>query len=330
MKIDIYCHIVPQGYKNASAKLSFSQPHWIEATRSLTDLDCRFRIMDKYDDYVQVLTVSGYHAVLSKGGDKNGELAKKANDEIAELIAKYPDRFVGGVALLPLNDMDAALKEAERAIKDLRFRGVEIWATNEKPLDRPEYMPLYEEMCRYNLPIWIHPFRGVSVPDYIDEKESKYGIHSVFGWVYETTTAMTRLVFSGVLKRFPTIKFITHHCGAMIPYLAGRIASHYDNYEMIWKLRFYEEGLTQRPIEYYKMFYNDTGLDGGGPGPLMCAYDFFGPEHLLFATDMPFDSQLGAVAIRETIRSIDAMNIPDADKAKIYEENARKLLRLPV
>ena len=328
MKIDIFAHILPSKYLEAVKGLSLINPDYVNGTRTLSDLDARFRIMDKYDEYVQVLTIPGFHRIITEGEKKAVELAKMVNDEIAELVLKYPDRFVAGVASLPLNNMDEALKEADRAINELRFRGIEIWATNEKPLDMPEFMPLYEEMCRHNLPIWIHPMRIPSVPDYINETESKYGINSLFGWVYETTTAMTRLVFGQVLQKYPDIKFITHHSGAMVPFFADRIVSHYDNYEMIWG-KTYKRGLKKHPIDYFRMFYNDTAVNGS-TAALTCAYAFFGAERLLFATDMPFDSQLGDASIRETIRSIEEMEIPDSEKKKIFEDNARKLMRLPV
>ena len=74
-------------------------------------------------------------------------------------------------------------------------------------------------MCQYDLPIWIHPQREVDYPDYRSEKISKYAMHSMLGWVYETSSAMVRLVLSGVLEKYPNLKFITHHGGAMIPFL---------------------------------------------------------------------------------------------------------------
>ncbi len=328
MKIDVFCHVVPSEFKKALHKLSLSPPYYVERTGSLTDMDLRFRIMDKYPDYLQVISVAGFHKVIAEAGEKSVDLAKMVNDEMADLISKYPDRFVAAVASLPLNNIDAALREVERTINQLRFRGIEIWAGSAEPLDLPKYMPLYDEMCRNNLPIWIHPMRTVAVPDYILERESKYGINSLFGWVYETTTAMTRLVFGQIFERYPNIKFITHHCGAMIPYLSARIIAHYDNYEMIWK-HTYNQGLTKHPIEYFRMFYNDTALNGN-PSALKCAYDFFGADRLLFATDMPFDSQLGHVSIRETIQALEEMDISNSDRKKIYEDNARSLLRLPV
>jgi predicted TIM-barrel fold metal-dependent hydrolase len=260
---------------------------------------------------------------------KSVDLAKLANDEMAELVFKYPDRFPAAVACLPMNNIDAALKELDRAINDLKFRGVQIHTpTNDKPLDSPEFIPVYEKMSGYNLPIWIHPTRSMSEPDYKNENVSKYRIFSMFGWPYETSAAMTRLVFSGIMEKYPNLKFITHHCGGMIPYFAARIMAFHDSEEMRRggkdKL-----GLTKAPIEYFKMFYADTAICGYTPG-LMCGYAFFGGEHLLFGTDMPYDNQFGDRNTRETLRAIEQMDISDSERQKIYEDNARRLLRLPI
>jgi aminocarboxymuconate-semialdehyde decarboxylase len=332
MKIDIFPHITPKKFLDALEKQTSSRfplRDVITAASSLTDLEARFRIMDKYPDLVHVLTVSSPPLEVIAGPKEAVELARLANDEVAELVTKYPDRFVAGTALLPMNDIDAALEETDRAINELRFRGVQIFSNiNGKPLDSPEFMPLYERMAHYNLPIWIHPRREPAFADYQTENRSRYAIFSVFGWPYETTVAMARLVFSGVLEKYPELKFITHHAGAMVPYLAQRIVGAYDFDESRVKVKFMRS-LRQPPIEYFRMFYNDTALYGNTPA-LMCAHAFFGAERLLFGTDMPYDSQLGDRHTRETIRAIDAMDIPDADKKMIYEDNARRLLRLPV
>jgi predicted TIM-barrel fold metal-dependent hydrolase len=189
--------------------------------------------MDRYDCLVQVLTL-GFPAVEDIARPEKAEdLVKLANDEMAELIAKYPDRFVAAIAYLPMNNVDAAMRETDRAINDLKFRGVYVNShVNGKPLDAPEFMPLYEKMSHYGLPIYIHPHRTTDFPDYQTEKEAKYDTNSVFGWVYDTTVAMTRLVwysmvFSGILEKYPNLKFVTHHCGAMVPYFEQRIIQHY-------------------------------------------------------------------------------------------------------
>ena len=191
---------------------------------------------------------------------------------------------------------------------------------NNKPLDSAEFMPLYEKMAQYDLPIWIHPSRPVDYPDYLTETSSKYGIQVVFGWVYETTTAMVRLVMSGILEKIPNLKFITHHCGAMVPFLADRTE---------WFLSG-GENLKKPHLDYFKLFYNDTALCGNTAG-LMCSHAFFGADHILLGTDVPFDrGQHGEKATRDTIESIERMAISEAEKKMIFEDNARRLLHLAV
>ncbi len=332
MKIDIFPHILPLKYKETLYKIApsgFYIKDVIETLPTLFDLEHRFRIMDKYEGLMQVLTLSAPPIEQIGDSRKAVDLAKLANDEMAELVLKYPDRFAAAVASLPMNDIEAALKEVDRAINDLKFRGVQInTPINDKPLDSPEFIPLYEKMSQYDLPIWIHPVRDVDFSDYRTEKRSKYMIFHVFGWPYETAAAMTRLVFSGILEKYPNLKIITHHCGSMVPYLEQRIIGAYDHAEMLRGAK-YKRGLSKPPIEYFKMFYYDTAIYGSTPG-LMCAYAFCGADHMLFATDFPYDSQFGERYIRQTIQSIEQMNIGDLEKKMIFEDNARKLLRLPI
>ena len=332
MKIDIFPHILPIKYKEAlykAAPSGFYIQNVIDSLPTLFDLEHRFRIMDKFEGLMQVLNISAPPVELIADGQRAIDLAKLANDEMAELVLKYPDRFVAAAACLPMNDMDAALKELDRAINDLKFRGVQIASPiNDKPLDSPEFIPLYEKMAEYNLPIWIHPEREASYADYRNEKRSRYMIFHIFGWPYETAAAMTRLVFSGVLERLPKLKFITHHCGGFVPYLVERIRGAYDHAEMLRGAR-YKQGLTRDPIEYFRMFYYDTSIYGNTAG-LMCARAFCGIDHMLFGTDFPYDSQFGERYTRQTIEAIERMDISDSEKKQIFEDNARKLLRLPI
>jgi predicted TIM-barrel fold metal-dependent hydrolase len=331
MKIDIYPHILPVKYKEAFRKVNksevFSKMHDIIPT--LYDLDYRFRIMDEYDGLMHVLTLSAPPVENFASPKQATELSKIANDEMAELVAKYPDRFAAAVACLPMNDMDAALNEVDRAIEDLHFKGVQIYTPiNDKPLDSAEFFPLYEKMCQYDLPIWIHPQREGDYPDYRTEKGSRYAIHSMLGWVYETSSTMVRLVLSGVMEKYTNLKFITHHAGAMIPFLHKRAASFIDFSATRLKNRILEN-ISSPPMDYFKMFYADTAIYGNTAG-LMCSYDFFGARHLLFGTDMPYDSQFGLKFTGETIKSIEQMAISDLEKKMIFEDNARGLLRLAV
>ena len=219
MKIDIFPHILPPKYKDALFKELGGRLGEDEFSKvpvaipTLWDLDYRFRVMDQFDDLMQVLTIAMLNDPLEKivGPQKAVDLAKLANDEMAELVAKYPDRFAAAVACLPMNNIDAALDEVDRAIKDLKFRGVYVYTpVVDKPLDSPEFMPLYEKMHQYNLPIWIHPQRGPDYPDYRSEETSKYTMHGIFGWPYETSVAMARLILSGILDKYPGLKSRWH------------------------------------------------------------------------------------------------------------------------
>jgi len=330
MKIDIYTHVMPERYKKALYKYAdkFATEKKVQDKRPvLTDREARFRILDQFEDVVQVLSVTMPPVEEVVGPEEAAELARIANDEMAEMVAKYPQKYIAAIANLPMSNVDAALKEAERTIKKLGFKGIQIYTrVNGKPLSSDELMPLYKLMSGFDLPIWIHPMRSSSQADYTTETVSYHQIFSIFGWPYETTLAMTRLVFAGIFEKFPTIKFITHHCGGMIPYFADRIVVHYNNGLERLGQKFFP-GLKKQPIEYYRMFYNDTALNGCTSG-LMCGYDFFGEDHLLFGSDMPYDVENGAIAIRQTIEAIEGMNIPGSSKKKIYEANAKNLLHL--
>ena len=334
LKIDAYSHISPPKYSEAVRKLSPEVYNQILAhTPPLFDLDERFRIMDMYEGLVQVLTIGPVPPIEEFADpEKSVDLAKLANDEMAELVLKYRDRFVAAIALLPMNNIDAALKETDRAINDLGCRGIYVHSNiNGKPLDSPEFIPLYEKMSKYNLPIYIHPWRSNDFADYATEKSSKYMIASIFGWPYETTAAMTRLVFSGILEKYPNLKVVTHHCGGMVPYYEQRILQHYGQQDMSYRGRAgYTRELSKTPIEYYKMFYNDTAIHGNTPA-LMCAYNFCGADHIVFGADMPLgDYYFGFRSYRQTINAIEAMDITDDEKKKIFGDNARSLLRIPV
>jgi aminocarboxymuconate-semialdehyde decarboxylase len=330
MKIDIFTHVMPDRYKKALYKYAdkFATEKKVQDRRpTLTDHEARLRILNEFDGVVQVLSVTMPPVEEVVGPDEAAELAKIANDEMAEMVAKCPQRYIAAIANLPLNNMEATLKETERAVKKLGFKGIQIYTrVNGKPICSDELMPLYQLMSDFDLPIWIHPMRSSGQPDYATEKVSYNQIFSIFGWPYDTSVAMTRLVFAGIFEKFPKIKFITHHLGGMIPYFADRIVVHYNNGLERLGEKFFP-GLKKHPIEYLRMFYNDTALNGN-PSGLKCGLDFFGEDRLLFGSDMPYDVGNGAVAIRETIKAIESMNLSESSKKKIYEGNARKLLHL--
>ncbi len=297
----------------------------------LTDLDLRFRIMDRYGDYVQVLTLSSPPIEAMGTPEETPELARLANDGMAALVEKYPDRFPGFVASLPMNNPEAALREMDRAVTGLGATGVQIFSNvNGRPLDEAEFQPLFAGMAAFNLPVWLHPARSPDFPDYRTEKRSRYDFWWVFGWPYETTIAMGRLVFSGIFDQHPDLMIIAHHLGAMIPFFEERAGSGLD--QLGSRTEDPDDAvalgrLRRRPLDYFRLFYGDTALFGSRPG-LECGLAFFGADHVLFGTDMPFDPEKGPGYIRETIRSLEEMRASSEEKAKIYEGNARRLLKL--
>lgn len=338
MKIDIYSHILPQKFLDAFSKrvgekhllrMLSPRPPVTQFDVDRCNIDMRFRIMEEFADLVQVLTPTGHTLEGTASPEDAAYLAKVYNDEMAELVLKYPDKFVAAVACLPLNNIDASLREIDRAINELGFKGILMnTPINGKPLDLPELEPVYESMSNYDLPIWIHPTRLSSVVDYVNEDESKYLLFQVLGWPYETSIAMGRLVCSGILDRYPDLKLVTHHAGGMIPFFAGRVNRVKCSFGQ--EITGEEPPLKAKtPMEYFRRFYADTALYGNTPG-LMCAHAFFGTEHLLFGTDMPYGPDLGKQYTSQTINAIEAMSISDSDKKRIFEENARLLLHLDI
>ena len=334
MKIDIFNHIFPARFFEEMLKVCDDQ---VKLKRflnvpMLVDLDARFRAMDLYGEYCQVLSLAAPPIEVLAGPETSPDLARRANDGMAELCRQHPERFPGFVASLPMNAPEPAQDELHRTMRDLGAVGIQVYSNVAgAPLDRPEYSFLFEAMAEeYDRPIWLHPARGPEMPDYVGETKSLYEIWWTFGWPYETSTAMARLVFSGLFDRHPGIKIICHHMGAMIPYFAGRVGPGWDQLGKRTADEDYEgllRSLKQRPLDYFKMFYADTALFGAGPA-VQCGLEFFGRDRVLFASDSPFDPEGGTMYIRETIRNVDELDISDADRQRIYHDNAVALLGL--
>lgn len=333
-KIDVFNHIFPKRFYEKMLEVAPDGAYMQKRVRnipSIVDLDERFRIMDLFEDYVQVICIPNPPIEVLGPPSVSVEMARIANDGMAELVHKYPDRFPGFIASLAMNDPDEMINEARRAIKELGAVGVQVF-TNVlgRPLTRPETMPLFDLMAEFDLPIWIHPARGADFPDYKEEPKSHYEIWWTFGWPYETSVAMAHLVFSGLFDKHPNIKIITHHMGGMVPYFEGRVGPGWDqlgsrtsdeDYSQILKR------LKKRPIDYFRLFYADTALFGAREATI-CGLKFFGPERVLFASDMPFDPEKGTAYIRWTIEIIDSLDIKAEQKEAIYEGNAKRIMKL--
>jgi len=326
--IDFYCHIYPDRFFQEMTRVSPKLENIGKRLRGITklfDLDARFREMDQFGDYRQIVSLPNPPIEEIATGETAQKLARVGNDAMAELCAKHRDRFPTFAAAVALTDVGAAIAEAERAIKQLGAGGVQIFTSIAgKPLDLPEFHPFFAAIAEHDLPIWLHPARTASMPDYPAEQKSRFEMWWCFGWPYDTSVAMTRLVFSGLFDRHPGIKIVTHHLGGMIPYYDGRVGAGLE----VLGARTSDEDYSgilpslKRPhLDYFHEFYGDTALFGGRYG-LACGLEFFGADHVVFATDTP----LGP--IRPTIDAIDRLGLGPADRHKIMVGNAEKLLKM--
>lgn len=330
--IDIYSHILPLAYYERLRQVAPDPrmlKRWLELPM-LYDLDMRRELMATAPGYQQVLTLSSPPIEQLGGPELGHEMAQLANDSMAELASEHPDLFPAWVAALPLQSPALAQEELERALR-MGARGVQLFTNvNGTPLDAAGLDPLFGAMNRAQLPIWLHPTRGPAFSDYTTESTSRYEIWWAFGWPYETSAAVARLVFSGVFERHPGLKLITHHLGAMIPFFEGRIRHGWDQ---IGSRTADDElaGITSPVsvplIDVFKGIYADTAISGSEIA-LRCGLDFFGPEHVMFGTDFPFDRESGAIFMRETLAAVDGLAIDQEAKDLILSGNAVRLMRL--
>lgn len=328
MKIDVFAHILPPRYAERVFELLRARGDTSAAEYermmgfdpTLRHLDARFRLMDELGpDYRQVL-VMAHTSVEHEAPDVARELARVGNEELAGHVAAHPDRFAGWVAQAALQDGRRGLEAIEEAIAEGAL-GVQVFtAMQGRCLDHPDYEPFFALMARLDRPVWIHPNRTVQWSDFpLTEPESRYGLYARAGWPTDTTVTMTRLVYAGYLERWPELKIIVHHSGGTVPMLAGRLKTLQttpDNEAVAARLR-------HGPLDYLKRFYADTG-NFGNPIALRAALEFFGPDHVLFATDFGFSPRFAP----ETIDDVESVIDDRETKQKVYEGNARRVLRL--
>ena len=296
------------------------------------DIDERLRVMDQFENYRQVLLL-GMPPLESMGSPETvTELAQLANDGLAELCAQHPDRFPGYLAALPMNAPDAAARELERVFEaDTGAVGVQIHTNiNGLPLDDPQFLPVFEVAEKFDRPVFLHPSRGEEMPDYASEDKSRYEIWWTFGWPYETSAAMARIVLSGMMDRMPNLKLLAHHLGAMVPYFEGRVGPGQDQLgkrTTTEDLSHVLRDLKKRPVDYFKDFYADTAVFGSRAATV-CGLEFYGADKVLFASDSPFDPEKGPGYIRDTIAVLESLNLPQEEMEKICFRNAQSLFRI--
>jgi uncharacterized protein len=326
--VDIYCHIFPDAFfqeMNRIAPRLGNIGARLRGVKKLFDLDERFREMDQFGDYREIISLPNPPIEDFATGEVGLKLARIGNDAMAELCARHPARFPTFVAALSMTDVEGSAEEARRAVKELGAGGVQIFTNIAgRPLDDPAYELIFATMAELDQPIWLHPARTSAMPDYASEPKSRFEMWWCFGWPYDTSVAMVRMVFCGLLDRYPNLKIITHHLGGMIPFYDGRIGP---GLQVLGSRTLDEDyskvlpALKRPHLDYLHDFYGDTALFGGGIQAVRCGLEFFGSEHVVFATDTP----LGPIA--PTIARIRELDISEADRRKILAGNAERLLK---
>ena len=324
-RIDAFAHILPAGYLQhlerhlastmRPAQLRYYQEGVFRFDPVISDLDARLRMMDRHGDYAQVLVLAVPPLEEVDPPQAASELARRANDEMADLVRRCPERFAGFAAALPLGDVEASLMEIDHAVGELGALGVQVF-TNVRgaPLDHPRFDPILARMEALDRMIWLHPTRNAAWPDYAAERESDFGIWWSLGWPYETAAALSRLVYSGQMDRHPRLRVIAHHGGGMVPHSraahdgAGTPADEGEPPAA-------GAGLLPPLLRGHSTL--------GAPHAMRCVIEFFGPEHVLFGTDTPLGPPQ---AIDATIADLDATGLSEAELAAVYAGNAQRLL----
>ena len=232
-KIDVFTHISPPGYSEGVERIAGGLKDIGKRTPRRPDAPRPRRPFPRHGAVPRVPA----GAVAADAADRalrhtrtghrtRAHRQRQHGRAGARSIPTTSSRFA---AALPMNAPEAALVEAQRAVTELGAKGIQIYSNVlGKPIVSPEFLPLFEAMVGYDLPIWLHPYRGADFPDYLKEDASEFEIWWTFGWPYDTSAAMARVVFAGLFDRWPSLKIIAHHMGAMVPYFAGRVGPGWD------------------------------------------------------------------------------------------------------
>lgn len=314
--IDGFSHFLPKSFaEELGQAYPTDELRELAALKHFGEIGNRLRVLDKYKIEKQVLTLARPSIWINMPKDIVLKMTRSANDAITEAANQHPDRFIP-VGTLPIPS-EEFIPEFERCIEDRAMAGIQIFSNvGGKPLDDPEFRPFFEKANSTRMPVWIHP-------QLLYEWSPEFVLDKIFGWLFETSLALSRLVFSGIMEAYPDLKIITHHMGAMIPHFSERIRGFYEAREMFPRAKFIS--LPKDPLEYFKRFYGDSVLNGAVHA-FECGYKFFGPGHILFATDYPFGPGKGEPWIEGALDQIGATDLPQAEKDQILGGNLQKLI----
>jgi aminocarboxymuconate-semialdehyde decarboxylase len=272
------------------------------------DIDYREQVLIEHGVDTQVLTFTtpGVHVEPPATAVR---LARQVNDAFARVVKEKKGRFTS-LATLPLNDPAESVTELERAIKGLGMPGAMVFSNvNHVALADAVYEPLWKKADELGAVIYIHPTDPAGVEAMLD-----YWLMPLVGFLMDTTLAAAKLVFSGVVARYPRIRWVLTHMGGATPYLAER----YDRgYRAFKECR---EHIDRPPSEYLKTFYYDTV--NFNPDAVTFAISFAGVDRILAGSDYPH--QIGSIPLM--LETIEKLGLDEASKKKILGGNAAALL----
>jgi aminocarboxymuconate-semialdehyde decarboxylase len=279
------------------------------AVRGHRDIDYREGVLTRagVDTQVITLTTPGTHVETPAIAAR---LASLVNDAFAAVVSAKRGRFVA-LATLPLSDPAASVRELERACRQLGFRGAMVFSNiNGVALSDARFWPMYEAANELGAVLHIHPTSPVGV-----EAMTDYWLMPLVGFLFDTTLAAAKVVFSGVAERFPRIRWVLSHLGGAIPYLAERLDRGFHAFSEC------RANIQRPPSDYLRQFYYDTvNFD---PHALQLAVDFAGAGQILAGSDYPH--QIGS--IEQMLASIRALEVSEAERAAILGGNAARLLK---
>lgn len=267
----------------------------------------------------QVITLALPRLWRALDADEALSLVEVANDEIRRLADEHPDTFIP-VGTVPFPD-DQYRDEFDRCLDELGMAGVQVFTNVDgRPVDRQEFHWWYEYAERHGCPLWLHP-QLTAWYDWTDDRLD----HRVFGWPFDTTLALSRLVFAGLTQAYD-FDLVTHHGGGMVPFFGARIDMFYGGGaappgvdDAVFR-RF--EG---RPSDAFRGFTADTALDGS-TAALACTHEFFGPDRVVFGTDYPFGPDRGRAKLEAIVGSVEAADLGDDQRAAVFGGNLQSLL----
>jgi len=286
------------------------------ATFQGQNIERRLEHMDRLGVDVHVLTIPAPGADRFEG-DGAIKIARIANDAIAAIARRHPKRFIGFFTL-PTCNVKASLDELERSVNELGLKGFGCFANlNGQALDREELLPIYERLAKYKLPVYIHP----TAPLATEATGIDIMPTLIFGWAFDSTVAMTRLVYGHVLERFPEINFVVADVGGVLAFFAQRAINIYSGRTEEIRQRY---GLKENPLDSFRRFYVDTADHPAST--LRCVKDFFGAERMVLGTNYPYGPEEGCLLVKNSLKAIDGIELAAAEKAKVLGGNAARIL----